>query len=688
MICTVRNLVATLVIASASLATGSGNLPAQEESPFLFEEFAQPANQEPVDKVTFAADFTFDETGRLGSLRVRADVIPNWHIFSVTQPPGGPQRTEISIPGDFTEARLIGSFEPDSDFHTVKYEYFDVPGQEHEGIVTWSAPIEIAAGVDPNRLVIPVRVHAQVCENGSGGQCLQYSPNLEAVSATTPVAFEGQISPPETQVVLEGWIDEPEVRPGDVVHFNVRLQPANGWVIPGFSDQAGSGRDLSHVVFTKRNDARIGSGLAVGEAIEVRRGDEEAVFFRDAVTWQTPVRIPPQTEPGTLTFNGWVGYHALPATLEVDAGTAPAAAVQFTFDVLVGETTRQAETPVSFLVPADADYGKVATIAQQEFQRGQKDAGAFAEYHPALVLAMAFVAGLILNIMPCVLPVIGIKLIALINQAKENPRRILLLNLVFSAGIVVVFLVMAGIAVAAGNFEWGSFYSSQTFVITMVALIFAFGLSMLGVWEIPIPGFVSTAGAGKTVEQEGYTGAFLKGVFTTLLATPCAGPMLIPAVAWGSAQPPALCGLLFLSLGLGMAFPFILIGFQPRLIAFLPKPGPWMETFKQWMGFVMLGAAVFFFNPITEKYQLPVLAFLLAIGIACWMAGRITFLDSAGVRFRKWTVALGMVLLGGFVSFYLMIPQYELNWQDFSRAGIDDQLARGNVVFVDFTADW
>ena len=113
-----------------------------------------------------------------------------------------------------------------------------------------------------------------------------------------------------------------------------------------------------------------------------------------------------------------------------------------------------------------------------------------------------------------------------------------------------------------------------------------------------------------------------------------------------------------------------------------------METFKQWMGFILIGGAIFFYGAVTDKVKIPVLAFLLFIAVACWMAGRISFVDTAAVRMRKWALALGMLAIGGFFSFYILIPQHELDWKPFSLATVDELVADGNVVFVDFTADW
>ena len=113
-----------------------------------------------------------------------------------------------------------------------------------------------------------------------------------------------------------------------------------------------------------------------------------------------------------------------------------------------------------------------------------------------------------------------------------------------------------------------------------------------------------------------------------------------------------------------------------------------METFKQLMGFILMATAVFFFNSVVDKYEIPTLVFLVFVGIACWMAGRISLTMDSSIRLRKWASALGVVAFGAFVSYYMMIPQHELDWQPYTRQFIDETVAEGNTVFIDFTADW
>ncbi len=227
-------------------------------------------------------------------------------------------------------------------------------------------------------------------------------------------------------------------------------------------------------------------------------------------------------------------------------------------------------------------------------------------------LLTAFLGGIILNVMPCVLPVIGLKLMSFIQQAGESRHRALVLNLWYSAGIVAVFLALAGVPIVAsmaGNqFNWGDQFGSSAFTIALAAIVFAMALSLLGLWEIPIPGFVGSGVLMDAAHREGAPAAFLKGMLTTVLATPCTGPYMVAGITWALKQSPQVTLLVFLALGLGMASPYLLVGAFPGLIRFLPKPGVWMETFKKSMGLVLLATVVWLLSALDPSLLLPTFA--------------------------------------------------------------------------------
>jgi len=196
-----------------------------------------------------------------------------------------------------------------------------------------------------------------------------------------------------------------------------------------------------------------------------------------------------------------------------------------------------------------------------------------------VVLLSAFLGGLILNLMPCVLPVIGLKLLTFVEQSHHSRARIFTLNVWYSLGLMSVFMVLATFAAGASlglrdqNLSWGEQFSSPTFNIVMSCVVFTMALSFLGVWEIPIPGFAGSGKAAELATHEGAAGAFSKGVLSTVLATPCSGPFLGSVFGFLLRQPAVTIYAIFATIGLGMATPYLVIGAFPRLVKFSAETG-------------------------------------------------------------------------------------------------------------------
>ena len=329
-----------------------------------------------------------------------------------------------------------------------------------------------------------------------------------------------------------------------------------------------------------------------------------------------------------------------------------------------------------------------------------------------MILGLGFLGGLILNLMPCVLPVIGLKILSFVEQAGQSRRQALVLNVWYSLGLLSVFVALASLAVFM-RLGWGQLFSFTAFNVALTAVVFTMGLSLLGVWEIPIPGLVGSGKASDLSQREGAAGAFSKGVLTTILATPCSGPFLASALAWAVGQPPLSTYAVFLSVGIGMSSPYLLIGAFPRLIRFLPKPGPWMETFKHVMGFVLLGTVAYLLTLIPWVFVVPTVAFLFGLWAACWWIGRTPLTTSFRRKARAWLSAAAFAGVVGFVTFGWLAgvmagrfertlqaalgdsahrpagqAEDELPWRPFSRQTFEESIAAQHTVMVDFTADW
>ncbi len=254
---------------------------------------------------------------------------------------------------------------------------------------------------------------------------------------------------------------------------------------------------------------------------------------------------------------------------------------------------------------------------------------------------------------------------------------------------LITFVLLLATLAALFQFGWGKQFQSTGFNIALAAVVFVFALSMLGVWEIPLPGFVGSGAAADAAENEGPLGAFLKGALTTVLATPCTGPFMGTALTWAAKQPAPVIYLTFLALGLGMGLPYLAIGAFPQLLRFLPKPGVWMETFKQIMGFVLLGTVVFIYTFLQKDYLVATTGLLVGLGIACWWIGRTPVYAETAQKLAAWGLAtLIAAVVGGSSLVFLGPSTAVLPWRPFSRIEIEQLVDSGNTVLVDFTAEW
>lgn len=247
-----------------------------------------------------------------------------------------------------------------------------------------------------------------------------------------------------------------------------------------------------------------------------------------------------------------------------------------------------------------------------------------------LALLFSFLGGVILNLMPCVLPVLSIKILSLFKQAGSDRRLALLHGLVTSFGVILSFQILAGFMLVfrsgGEQLGWGFQLQSPLFVAFLTAFLFVFALSMLGVFEIGT-GLIPTLGGGPaTPKRSSWSASFLNGVLATVVATPCTAPFMGSALGFAMIQPPLTSLAIFSTLGLGMASPYILLSAFPGLLRFLPRPGPWMESLKQLMGFLIL-TAVLWLLWVLEKLSgqgsvVAMLGLLLILSLAVWILGR------------------------------------------------------------------
>ncbi|MBR4835118.1 MAG: thioredoxin family protein [Thermoguttaceae bacterium] len=343
----------------------------------------------------------------------------------------------------------------------------------------------------------------------------------------------------------------------------------------------------------------------------------------------------------------------------------------------------------------------------------------FASRRFALLLLYAFLGGLILNATPCVLPVVGLKIMSFFDQAGQKRSKAFMLNVWYTLGVSVVFFALAFASVGLSFL-----FTRALFQVLMSVIVFALALSLMGLWELQAPSFLGGQKSNELTSKEGSVGAFFKGLITTLLAIPCGAPLLSPTLDWAAETARqgeiGLVVVVYLVIGVGMSSPFLLAGAFPELLKFFPKPGVWMDTFRKTMGYFLLIAVAWILYSAPLDYQLPTVALLFAIWFACWNIGRNQF-EYGPDAFKKkatgWVVSALVVAAVVFASFDfpgnpfettlrpavekkmlrwaeraekagLLAAEKEKPWRLFDRATLDAELAKGRVVVVDFTADW
>ena len=310
-------------------------------------------------------------------------------------------------------------------------------------------------------------------------------------------------------------------------------------------------------------------------------------------------------------------------------------------------------------------------------------------YSVPFALLLAFLAGLSLNIMPCIWPVLPIIVMRIVEQASQNKAKATSLGLAFCLGILLFFACLAGTNIVLQVFygtvlQWGDQFRSPAFLAAMALLLVVLALFMFGLFTITVPSSI----AAKSGSGKGYTGAVAMGFLAAILSTPCSFAILAAAFAWAQAQPLQLATIAIMVIGIGMALPYAILTSIPGLLKRLPKSGRWMELFKQAVGFILLIIAVKLIAALPQVQRINVLYFAVVLGFSIWMWG--TWVSYNTKTFRKWmirVIAVALAVAAGWV--FLAGPKNELiDWQDYDAALIDEAIAQNRPVLIKFTADW
>ena len=317
----------------------------------------------------------------------------------------------------------------------------------------------------------------------------------------------------------------------------------------------------------------------------------------------------------------------------------------------------------------------------------------------ATILGFALLGGLILNLMPCVLPVLSLKLLSVVSHGGGAQRDVRIGFIASAAGIITAFLILGGVlsamklgGVAVG---WGIQFQNPVFITFMVLVVTLFAANLLGLFQINLPGRLSDLAATAGQHQKGLAGHFTTGMFATLLATPCSAPFLGPAVGFALSQGAGEILLVFATLGLGLSLPYLLIAALPGLVTFLPRPGAWMNKLKLVLSLALFGTGIWLLtilDSVAGGETVTVIAAFAALILAVLMVR--TRLPAA--RLARMAPAVVLLLMASAVTAAsLRAPDQppsptvtEGNWVPFDEAAIPALIRQGHTVFVDVTADW
>jgi thiol:disulfide interchange protein DsbD len=302
---------------------------------------------------------------------------------------------------------------------------------------------------------------------------------------------------------------------------------------------------------------------------------------------------------------------------------------------------------------------------------------------------LALLAGLILNFMPCVLPVISLKLRGMmpspsaaadIRLQKKQFRQH---NLFFALGMLFYFLILAGVVSYTGM-AWGKIFQNTWAIVILASVVFALSLSLFGIYDLPLIDFKAGTGRGKNPTLE----ALFTGFLATLLATHCSGPFLGGVLAWALIQPPAVIAAVLLSIGAGMASPYLGMAVFPGLVRLMPRPGKWTRHLENGLGFVLLATTVYLLGLLPENLLISTLVLFLSIALASWIWGIAS--GPGSTRTKKSTAAILGILVVAASAIILFAgsgPGGKKIWQEFNKKDFLAQLGK-NTVVVDFTAEW
>jgi thiol:disulfide interchange protein DsbD len=673
------------------------------------------------------------------NLAVSLKIDDDWHIY--WRSPGGPTGIPTTIEWSGPEGTRFGRTQ-----YPIPELIYDKELKEDAYILSGSpvfvTPVSVPGSVKPgSRAAFRLKAGWLVCRK----ECIPGEASLEL---TLPVVRAGHPRMAANADRFESARESFPVAADKAEYLKIAAVAPTAPLLPGKTASAGLTIRLSAgnhmqsnkplieglipaVLFLEQADG-LEFGPAAWPAPHIREVKDLGRLseFSGTITPTFPITVDPDAGPAPRWARGILQYQICS-----DAGTCyPPSHVEFAIPLRMAGGPAPPAAPEDWAAAPPVESARPAppTAAPPDVRPGESDSAInrlqdwLLSFGYFGALALAFLGGLALNVMPCVLPVISLKVLSFVRQSHEDRGRIFRLGLTYSAGILSFFGVLAAFFSLGGQ-GWGQLFQNPRVVLGLAAVVTAFAMSLFGVWALFTPRVINQLGA--KAEGEGYSSAFFTGVLATFLGTACTAPFLSAALGAASRFTAPQGAGIFLGIGLGMALPFVLLAANPAWLRFVPRPGPWMSTFEAGMGFFLLGTVIWLLNPLRGQlgdYGLLLsLIFLLTVAAAAWVKGRIGFTDPPARRARLYALAGALLLAGWVLPFRAMSTIDELvdeqirrqdwldagqralaggppaalvdapdwsreriEWRRYKRARALATVSAGYTVFVDYTADW
>ena len=601
-----------------------------------------------VELVSETTNIVPGETTWLG---LRLDPAEHWHTYWKM----GGDSGEPTSANDWLapEGSIIGEIQWPAPQWLPFYDT-DLVNFGYDGEVLLPIPVTLPADFDGESVEFSTLAFWNVCDQ----ICI---PGEQRLSITLPVAAAPQLDPTASQLFATARENLP------LVDHNLKS------IIAVAGERVSLGFESPDPIFTDYSDAW---------------------FFPE----QRRIIKPGPLRDVSITANLMQITHQQPRRMLAD--------LTGVFGVLVLENDSGERAAYEFVNPAaDATTTTMMPLAAVDSSPANGAAGSLGG---SLLLYMLFalMGGLILNLMPCVFPVLSMKALSFAKNAGASQHQLRMDGLAYTLGVIVAFVALATVLIAlragGARIGWAFQFQQPWFLALIVYVFFMMALSLSGVFEIG----TSLMGAGNSLAQKkGYQGSFFTGVLATTVATPCTAPFMGPALGFALTQPWMVAMLVFISLGLGLALPILLLSFMPALSRYMPKPGAWMETFKQIMAFPLYLSALFFLWVLGTQVGVMgmsvVLGACIVLAFAAWLyQRRYTF----GPVMRKLNYAVGTAAFVFAIyvlqtSFLEVVPMADVasvdadgnstrNYEVFSSQRLNELQADGRPVFVNMTAAW